>query len=219
MNVQGIALSPSGRERMIYYSPLSSTRLYSLPTSVLREPGRDIGGSVNDLGMKMGVSDGMIMDSSGVLYFGILSENGVARWDSHRDPFASGQRIMARVSQVRTPALFNLKRKTNKCHLGVDKTGVRILTHVSRSELAVRLQCVQLSVCLNASESLLRPSVWSTARRYWTKLAPNQPRGAYSRHQVFIASLIESINLVSCSCSALIGVQIQIRYFGQVSLV
>jgi len=98
VNVAGIALSPPGPDRTLYYSPLSSRNLYSLPTKELRDPGREISGNVNNLGLKNGHSDGMIMDNNGVLYLGVLQENGIARWDSHRDPFAQGQRTIARVS-------------------------------------------------------------------------------------------------------------------------
>ncbi|XP_058834304.1 protein yellow-like [Topomyia yanbarensis] len=90
-------------ERNVYYSPLSSYHLYSLPASLLRDPEfvlkaspRDILESVTDYGRKSSQTDGMIMDNQGELYFGLLGEHAIARWDSYKPFTAKNQIVVAR---------------------------------------------------------------------------------------------------------------------------
>ncbi|XP_038113344.1 protein yellow [Culex quinquefasciatus] len=90
-------------ERNVYYSPLSSYHLYSLPASLLRDPEfvlkaspRDILESVTDYGRKSSQTDGMIMDNQGELYYGLLGEHSIARWDSYTPFTAKNQIVVAR---------------------------------------------------------------------------------------------------------------------------
>lgn len=73
----GIALSPDGG--MLYYSPLSSRRLYSIETAHLRDmtlSEAQLGAYVRDGGEK-GASDGMITDANGVVYAGDYENNSI----------------------------------------------------------------------------------------------------------------------------------------------
>jgi sugar lactone lactonase YvrE len=73
----GIALSPDGRT--LYYCPLSSRHLYSVPTGLLLDRSgneRAISGSVVDLGEK-GASDGLECDDKGRVYAGDYEHNGI----------------------------------------------------------------------------------------------------------------------------------------------
>ncbi|RZF46752.1 hypothetical protein LSTR_LSTR002615 [Laodelphax striatellus] len=90
-NIGPLALSVV--ERVLYFSPVTSHHLYSVHLSALDRPG-DISSSIRDLGRKLNSSSGMILDSKHVLYYGLLESNGIARWDSSRDPFSTGQRII-----------------------------------------------------------------------------------------------------------------------------
>ncbi|XP_052860249.1 protein yellow-like [Anopheles cruzii] len=90
-------------ERNVYYSPLSSYHIYSLPASLLRDPefnaratARDILEAVTDYGRKQSQTDGMIMDNQGVLYYGLLGEHAIARWDTYRPFTEKNQQIVAR---------------------------------------------------------------------------------------------------------------------------
>lgn len=90
-------------ERNVYYCPLSSFHLYSIPASLLRDPEfarkatpREIMASVTDLGFKSSQTDGIIMDNRGVLYFGLLREHAIARWDSFRPFTPQNQEIIAK---------------------------------------------------------------------------------------------------------------------------
>lgn len=68
VGADGIALSPDGN--LLYYCPLSSRRLYSVCTDVLRDRGVDddaVAEHVTDHGDK-GASDGLEMDTEGTLY-------------------------------------------------------------------------------------------------------------------------------------------------------
>ncbi|KZC05724.1 PREDICTED: protein yellow [Dufourea novaeangliae] len=96
--VNGIALSPASvKDRQLYYSPLSSFHLYSMPTSVLKSNMSNIDEYVNELGRKNSQSDGMMMSATGVLYFGLLADDAVSLWDTKTSAsFNTGQRVISR---------------------------------------------------------------------------------------------------------------------------
>jgi len=110
-NIAGLALSPisySG-ERRLYYSPLSSYSLFSIPTSVLKDETRalgDVSAYVKTHGRKTSISEGMAMDSRGVLYYGLLGENAIAKWDTNL-PFEGNQQKIAQDNNLlQWPASF-----------------------------------------------------------------------------------------------------------------
>ncbi|XP_044253824.1 protein yellow-like [Tribolium madens] len=105
INIAGIALGPKihtnddklvvNEDREVYFSPLSSLHLYSINTSSLRNSSNT---SIKDLGLKSSQSVGMVMDNQGILYYTLLGNNAVGRWDS-RTPFQSGQKLIAQDSK------------------------------------------------------------------------------------------------------------------------
>lgn len=75
----GIALSPDGQT--LYFSPLSSRHLYSVPTSLLRDASvseKALDAAVQDLGEK-GASDGLEADASGAVYATDYEHNGIRK--------------------------------------------------------------------------------------------------------------------------------------------
>jgi sugar lactone lactonase YvrE len=75
----GIALSPDGAT--LYYCPLSSRRLYAVPTAALRNERtteEELAGQVRDLGRKPAV-DGMICDDRGRLYLSAFEHAAIIR--------------------------------------------------------------------------------------------------------------------------------------------
>lgn len=102
MHVDAIALSPASvtgeGERLVYYSPLSSFHLYSLPTATLKSNATNVDADVKELGRKNSQTAGMIMSSSGVLYFGLLADDAVAMWDTKQQghSFVMSQRVISR---------------------------------------------------------------------------------------------------------------------------
>ncbi|EFA07870.1 yellow-1 precursor [Tribolium castaneum] len=108
INIAGIALGPKihtsneklivNEDREVYFSPLSSLHLYSINTSSLRNPANFSDSSVTDLGLKSSQSVGMVMDNQGILYYTLLANNAIGRWDSHT-PFQSGQKLIAQDSK------------------------------------------------------------------------------------------------------------------------
>lgn len=90
-------------ERNVYYCPLSSYHLYSIPASLLRDPEfaaraspREVFAAITDIGMKASQSDGMIMDNKGILYYGLLKESAIAQWDSYKPFTAANQIVIAK---------------------------------------------------------------------------------------------------------------------------
>ncbi|XP_036144705.1 protein yellow-like [Monomorium pharaonis] len=98
IDVDGIALSPaSNRDRQVYYSPLFSFHLYSVPASVLKNNVTNIDQYVKELGRKFSQTDGMMMSATGVLYFGLLADDAIATWDTkNTTSFTVGQRVIWR---------------------------------------------------------------------------------------------------------------------------
>lgn len=107
VNIDGIALGPqfltedNKVDRTVYYCPLSSFHLYAINASVLQNESLATMGEgalrpyVVDLGTKTSQTDGMKMDSTGVLFFGLIGSSTIAEWNSTVD-FTSGQRTIAR---------------------------------------------------------------------------------------------------------------------------
>lgn len=96
-------LSTNNYERRVYYNPLSSYHLYSLPATLLRDPEfarrsgpREVLAAVTDHGMKVSQTDGMVMDNQGTLYYGLLKDNAIAMWDSYRPFTYDNQLIIAK---------------------------------------------------------------------------------------------------------------------------
>lgn len=109
INIAGIALGPKihtsndrvvvNEDREVYFSPISSLHLFSINTSVLRNPNlTSYNSTIKDLGTKSSQSVGMIMDNQGILYYTLLGNNAVGKWDSHTS-FQSGQVLIARDSK------------------------------------------------------------------------------------------------------------------------
>ncbi|MNW98918.1 Major royal jelly protein [compost metagenome] len=75
----GIALSADGKT--LYFCPLSSRHLYSVPTALLRDPNvseSQLAAAVQDLGEK-GASDGLEADANGAVYAGDYEHNSIRK--------------------------------------------------------------------------------------------------------------------------------------------
>jgi len=75
----GIALSSDGKT--LYFCPLSSRHLYSVPTALLRAPNvseAELEQAVVDLGEK-GASDGLEVDANGAVYAGDFEHNSIRK--------------------------------------------------------------------------------------------------------------------------------------------
>lgn len=90
----GIAIAADGET--LYYCPLSSRRLYAVPTRLLRDPAftdAEIATHVRDLGEK-GTSDGLAEDDRGRLYAGDYEHDAVRRYaDGQWETIAEGPAI------------------------------------------------------------------------------------------------------------------------------
>lgn len=92
----GIALSADGAT--LFYSPLSSRHLYSVPTALLRDESASdatLGAAVRDLGEK-GASDGLESDNQGRVYAGDYEHNSIhqRQADGQWKTIASDPRIL-----------------------------------------------------------------------------------------------------------------------------
>merc|ERR1712154_592683 len=84
----GIALTPDLCR--LYYCPLSSDHMYSLPTGILLNRNLTNGQRnkhVTDHGVRPGgFSDGLAFDENGVLYLGGISDSALYAWDPAHEP-------------------------------------------------------------------------------------------------------------------------------------
>nr|XP_023027961.1 uncharacterized protein LOC111516002 [Leptinotarsa decemlineata] len=80
-HINGIALSPScPSSNYFYYTPQTSFHIYSIPTNVLKNQllsTRDVSDQIKDVIQKSGATGGMVGDSTGDVYLGILPEDSV----------------------------------------------------------------------------------------------------------------------------------------------
>lgn len=79
VSADGIAISADGA--LLYYCPLSSRHLFSVPTDLLRDksiPDDEVAAAVIDLGEK-GASDGLETDDKGRVYAGDYERNSIRR--------------------------------------------------------------------------------------------------------------------------------------------
>ncbi|XP_049951123.1 protein yellow-like [Schistocerca serialis cubense] len=83
-NVFALALSPRPRAgpRRLFYSPLSSYDLFSLPADALAAPGVAVSALVRNHGRMQSPVQAAAADWHGNLYLGYLQQDAVARWDS-----------------------------------------------------------------------------------------------------------------------------------------
>ncbi|XP_018577863.1 protein yellow-like [Anoplophora glabripennis] len=96
--IDGIALSPkpleSSENRTVFYTSITSFHLFAISTTVLKDEQlcktdrwRK---NIQYVGEKQSQTDGMMMDSSGTLYYTLLPFYGVGSWNI-RDPFVSSK--------------------------------------------------------------------------------------------------------------------------------
>lgn len=91
--IDGIAMSaPNSLDdpnRTVYYTALTGLNIYAVNSSVLRNEklatSQNFKNYIKDMGKKVGPSDGLMMDSEGDLYYGVLTQDAISKWDSKQD--------------------------------------------------------------------------------------------------------------------------------------
>lgn len=94
----GLALSPPGRNRTLYYSPQGSLDLYSVPVDILKNVNstdRQVLDSLTKIGNISSETDGMIADSSGNIYFGLEKERSVVKWNPKAGNLETQKKVLA----------------------------------------------------------------------------------------------------------------------------
>lgn len=92
-NVNGIALAQrkhsNDENRLLYFTALSAFTLYSIDSYVLRNEtlatSSDVGKFINAIGNKTAQSAGMIVDSKGELFYGLVAQDAVLKWNTSQD--------------------------------------------------------------------------------------------------------------------------------------
>lgn len=85
-HINGIALSPDcGGNRKIYYMPQTSLHIFSICTAIAKNQSyskQNISEYITDHGTKQGQSGGMMCDSRGEIYYGLLPLDAVGKWNT-----------------------------------------------------------------------------------------------------------------------------------------
>lgn len=150
VNIDGIALGPQYRtegdkvDRKVYYCPLSSFHLYAIDASILQNESLAERGDgalrpyITDLGTKASQTDGMKMDSTGVLFFGLIGNSTIAEWNTTVD-FHIGQRTIARdPNYIQWVDRFTFDDKGNT-YVVVNRLFNFVKNHVSVNEVNYRI--------------------------------------------------------------------------------
>lgn len=109
--IDGIALSPSGpdKEKQLFFSALTGYNLYAIRTSILKNESMSQGDqwrrNVITIGQKEAQSDGLMIDSSGNLYYTLLPLNGIGRWNI-KQPIATSEIIYRNDQMMIWPDTF-----------------------------------------------------------------------------------------------------------------
>nr|CAH7757593.1 unnamed protein product [Callosobruchus chinensis] len=82
------------RPRTLFYTPLTGHGLFAISTTILKNENslkdQKWRGLVQLVGQKLCSTDGMVMDSKGNLYYGLLCLSGVGKWNMF-EPFESSE--------------------------------------------------------------------------------------------------------------------------------
>jgi sugar lactone lactonase YvrE len=100
LGINGIALSPDGAT--LYWTVTTGTRLWSMPTALLRDPKSNdvqLAASIRNLGAVGGNTDGITTDAKGRVYITDVTRNGIVRYD----PAAKTMRLIASDDGVHWP--------------------------------------------------------------------------------------------------------------------
>ncbi|XP_018320378.1 protein yellow-like [Agrilus planipennis] len=97
--------NPNSDDRILFFHPMSSFREFYVPTSVIRnETGwMTAKESFKILGQSRGINghaSGAGMDRKGVLFYNLISKDGVACWDSHKPYTRSNLGILVHNSET-----------------------------------------------------------------------------------------------------------------------
>ncbi|XP_063240986.1 protein yellow-like [Bacillus rossius redtenbacheri] len=178
-NVDGLALSPATpnpqEERTLYFSPLASYNMYAVATPALKEAsGRgDVAHAVRNLGRKASISDGMTADNRGNLYYGLLTEFEIARWDT-REPFPGNQHNISKdVNHLQWPASFGFDDR-GSLYVVTNKFHNFLMSKVSTDEPNYRI----IRASFNNAKSYLYPAEYVGGRTDYN----NQNNPGYNRN-------------------------------------
>lgn len=117
-NVNGIALAPRKRSndkhRTLYFTALSAFTLYSIDTALVRDESlatsKNIHSFINEVGKKPAQSSGMIVDTSGQLFYGLVAEDEVIVWDTAK-PFSTARVIEKNPQLIPWPDSYTFDNK------------------------------------------------------------------------------------------------------------
>nr|CAH7757595.1 unnamed protein product [Callosobruchus chinensis] len=116
--IDGLALSPftDRAPRLLFYTPLTSNQLFCVATDILKDQQLASNQTwrryVRLVGEKQGSSDGMLMDNKGNLYYGLLPQSAVAKWNMF-EPFKNAKIIYRNPKTMVWPDSFSMDLQGN----------------------------------------------------------------------------------------------------------
>lgn len=111
--IDGIALSPlnprRNEERIVYYTALSGYNLYAISNRILRNErfckGDQWRAYVKHVGRKPAITDGMIIDNKGNLFYGLIQSHGIGKWNIY-EYFNTAREVVSNSREIIWPDSF-----------------------------------------------------------------------------------------------------------------
>lgn len=114
--VDGIALSPKSSRRVLYFCSLMAYDIFAISTNILKNESWCRSNfwryELQNVGRKQGQTDGMMMDSSGNLFYSLIPLYGVGKWNI-LEPFESSEVIYRNRSTFKWTDGFGMDQKGN----------------------------------------------------------------------------------------------------------
>ncbi|RZB40722.1 MRJP domain containing protein [Asbolus verrucosus] len=112
-HINGIALSCGKEERIFFFMPQTSLHIFSISNSILKNRSIATGGNLHNLitdrGTKQGQSGGMMCDTDGNIYYGILPLDAVGKWNITK-PLSQAEIVEQNHDIVKWPDSFSIYR-------------------------------------------------------------------------------------------------------------
>ncbi|CAH1962399.1 unnamed protein product [Acanthoscelides obtectus] len=116
--IDGLALSPFTdiAPRLLFYTPLTSNQLFCVTTDILKDQQLASNQTwrryVKFVGEKQGSTDGMVMDNKGNLYYGLIPQSAVAKWNIF-EPLKTAEIIHRNPKTMVWPDSFSMDLQGN----------------------------------------------------------------------------------------------------------
>lgn len=151
--IDGITMEPATSlddpSRLVYYTALTGLSLYAIKSNILRDEKLSTTPKVHDhivdIGQKIGPSDGLVMDSERNLYYGVLTQDSVQKWNASAG-ISSAETVDQNSKLIVWPDSFGFDTIGN-LYLVSNNIGYFLDNDISRDKINFRLLKYYTGTC------------------------------------------------------------------------